>query len=221
MTVQARSSEGLAHLRLYQDGQLIGDRSMSGPQFAGEIALPATGNARWVTALGHRQGRAGLGAANAPAQAGAGLTEPPPRRAGRRRHLCRGTAQADVRQVRCAPLANALKASIGRYYGAESLQLLLDGEATPSAIAAALEKVVATAQPHDTIVFSFAGHGVKGDDGHYYLTPGRLQLRRPQGDGPVLDADRLHSRSRQGARGRHPGLLPSGLSGRRGPGHQR
>jgi len=85
-------------------------------------------------------------------------------------------AKSDARR-----LANALKASIGRYYGAETLQLLLDGEATPSAIAAALEKVVATAQPHDTIVFSFAGHGVKGDDGHYYLTPAGYNSDDPKG----------------------------------------
>ena len=67
--------------------------------------------------------------------------------------------------------------------GVENLQLLLDGEATPSAIAAALEKVVATAQPHDTIVFSFAGHGVKGDDGHYYLTPAGYNSDDPKGTG--------------------------------------
>ena len=50
---------------------------------------------------GHRQGRVGLGAADAAAQAGAGRARPAARRAGRRRHLCRVAAQADLRQVGC------------------------------------------------------------------------------------------------------------------------
>ena len=181
--VQARSSEGLAHLRLYQDGQLIGERSMSGPQFAGEIALPATGNARWVTALATDKGGLVSAPQMLPLKPGPGS---PSRLHGvlvgvdtyAEERLKLTYAKSDARR-----LANALKASIGRYYGAESLQLLLDGEATPSAIAAALEKVVATAQPHDTIVFSFAGHGVKGDDGHYYLTPAGYNSDDPKGTG--------------------------------------
>ena len=99
--VQARSGEGLARLRLYEDGLLIGDRSMSGSQFAGEIALPRNGQCALDHGARHRQGRAGLGAADAPAEAGAGRARPPPRRAGRRRHLCRGAAQAHLCQVRC------------------------------------------------------------------------------------------------------------------------
>ena len=99
--VQARSGEGLARLRLYEDGLLIGDRSMSGSQFAGEIALPADRQCALGHGPGHRQGRARLGAADASAEAGAGRARPPARRAGRRRHLCRGAAQAHLCQVRC------------------------------------------------------------------------------------------------------------------------
>jgi uncharacterized caspase-like protein len=53
----------------------------------------------------------------------------------------------------------------------------------PAAIAAALEETVATAEPQDTIVFSFAGHGVKADDGHYYLTPSGYSSDDPKGTG--------------------------------------
>jgi hypothetical protein len=182
--VQARSGEGLARLRLYEDGLLIGDRSMSGSQFAGEIALPPTGNARWVTAQATDKG----GLVSAPQML---PLKPAPGGSPARLHgvlvgvdtyaeerLKLTYAKSDARR-----LANALKASIGRYYGAENLQLLLDGEATPSAIAAALEKVVATADPRDTIVFSFAGHGVKGDDDHYYLTPAGYNSDYPKGTG--------------------------------------
>jgi caspase domain-containing protein len=183
VVVQARSGEGLARLRLYQDGQLIGEQSLSGPQFAGEIALPATGNARWVTALATDKGGLVSAPQMLPLKPGPGS---PARLLGvlvgvdtyAEERLKLTYAKSDARR-----LANALKASIGRYYGAESLQLLLDAEATPSAIAAALETVVATAEPHDTIVFSFAGHGVKGDDDHYYLTPAGYNSDDSKGTG--------------------------------------
>ena len=122
-------------------------------------------------------------------------------------------AKSDARR-----LAGALKASIGRYYGAENLQVLLDEEATPGAIAAALEIIVATADPHDTIVFSFAGHGVKGDDGHYYLTPAGYNSDDPKGTGLSWTRDLLHSRP---AKARVVVILDSchsGLSGAEGLG---
>ena len=74
-------------------------------------------------------------------------------------------AKSDARR-----LAGALKSGTGRYYGLVGLTTLLDGEATPSAIVSELQKLAAAAKPTDTIVFSFAGHGLRGEDGHYYLT---------------------------------------------------
>ena len=181
--VQARSGEGLAHLRLYEDGLLVGDKSMSGAQFAGEIALPPTGNARWVTAQATDKGGLVSAPQMLPLKPGPGA---PARLHGvlvgvdtyAEARLKLTYAKSDARR-----LAEALKASVGRYYAAESLQLLLDDEATPGAIAAALERIVATADPHDTIVFSFAGHGVKGDDGHYYLTPAGYNSDDSKGTG--------------------------------------
>ena len=118
-------------------------------------------------------------------------------------------------------LAEALKASVGRYYGSESLQLLLDEEATPAAITSALESIVATADPHDTIVFSFAGHGVKGDDDHYYLTPAGYDSNDAKGTGLSWSRISAILGRAKARRGSDPGLLPFGPVGRRGPGHQR
>ena len=42
---------------------------------------------------------------------------------------------------------------------------------------------MATAEAQDTIVFSFAGHGVKGDDDHYYLTSAGYRADDPKGTG--------------------------------------
>lgn len=183
LLVQVRSGEGLAHLRLYQDGQLISERSLSGQQFREEIALPVGSNARWVTALATDTG----GLVSAPQTLPlAPVSGSPGRLYGvlvgvdtyPEQQLKLNYAKSDARR-----LAAAFKASIGRYYGADTLQLLLDDAATPGAIASALEDVVAAADAKDTIVFSFAGHGVKGDDDHYYLTPSGYRSDDSKGTG--------------------------------------
>ena len=181
LRVQARSSTELAHLRVYEDGLLVADRPLSGLQFEGEVTLPAATNARWVTALAIDKG----GLVSSPQAVrlapGSGSTA--------RLHgvlvgvdtysdprLKLTYAKSDARR-----LAGALRSSVGPYYAAESLRLLLDGEAVPAAIAASLEQVVAAAEPQDTIIFSFAGHGMKSDDGHYYLTPSGYNADDPKG----------------------------------------
>ena len=73
-------------------------------------------------------------------------------------------------------LAGALTATGKRYYSAENRTLLLDTHATLDAITAALEQAVSVAGPQDTILFSFAGHGVQDADGRYYLAPTGFQL---------------------------------------------
>src|SRR5260221_3092580 len=125
---------------------------MPGPQYGGESALRETGSARWITALATDRGGLVSAPQMLPLKRGTGA-------AARLHGVLVGVdtyaeerlrltyAKSDARR-----LAEALKASVGRYYGTESLQLLLDEEATPEAITAALERMVATADPHDTII---------------------------------------------------------------------
>src|SRR5581483_5009876 len=183
LRVQARSGEELARLRLYEDGQLFAERSMSGHQYQDEIALPPASNARWVTALAVDRG--GLVSAPQTLPLAPGTAAP-----GRLHGVLVGVDTYPEAQLRLSyarsdaeRLAQALKASTGRYYASEALQVLLDGAATPDAIAAALEGVVAVAEAKDTIVFSLAGHGVKGEDGHYYLTPAGYRSDDTRGTG--------------------------------------
>ena len=181
--VEAHSGEGLAHLRLYEDGLLVADETILGSHFAGELVLPASGTARWVTAQAADQ----RGLISAPQMLPLKPAGGAPARLlgvlvgvdnyGEER-LKLSYAKSDARR-----LAQALQASVGRYYGTEKLHLLLDAEATPEAIAAALEGMVAAADPHDTLVFSFAGHGVKGDDDRYYLAPFGYRIDDPRGSG--------------------------------------
>jgi hypothetical protein len=181
--VEAHSSEGLAQLRLYEDGLLVADEPIVGSRFAGDLVLPAGGNARWVTAQAADQ----RGLISAPQMLPLKPAGGAPARLlgvlvgvdsyGEER-LKLSYAKSDARR-----LAHALQASVGRYYGAENSHLLLDEQATPGAIAAELEGMVAAADPHDTLVFSFAGHGVKGDDERYYLAPFGYRSDDPRGSG--------------------------------------
>lgn len=50
-------------------------------------------------------------------------------------------------------------------------QMLLDEKATRAAILRAAEETIQSAGPNDTIVFTFAGHGVKDQQGKFYLAP--------------------------------------------------
>ena len=102
VAVQARSGDGLARLRLYEDGRLIADKGVSGQAFDGEIAVPPGGSARWLTVLGTDKGGLVSSPQALPLQPGPGRGQPAPRRGRRRRHLCRGAAEADLCQVGCA-----------------------------------------------------------------------------------------------------------------------
>jgi hypothetical protein len=74
-------------------------------------------------------------------------------------------AESDARR-----LASALRAK-GYYRAPSNVTDLIGNRATSDAIIGKLEEVVSRADPTDTIVFSFAGHGLQAEDGRYYLTP--------------------------------------------------
>lgn len=53
---------------------------------------------------------------------------------------------------------------------------LVDAEATPQAILARAEEIVAAGKEGETLVFSFAGHGLTGADGRFYMATGGTDL---------------------------------------------
>src|SRR4051812_28348323 len=50
------------------------------------------------------------------------------------------------------------------------VKLLRDDQATRTAVIEALEALATKAKGSDTVFIFFSGHGVLGEDGHYYLT---------------------------------------------------
>lgn len=75
-----------------------------------------------------------------------------------------GLARADANT-----LAESLDAANGKTIALGERTVLGDGEATPEAVLGAAEKLVQASQPGEHAVFFFAGHGVKGEDGRFYM----------------------------------------------------
>ena len=73
-------------------------------------------------------------------------------------------------------LGAALSANLGQYYARAQATLLLDVKATKDAILSSLKEAAAATSPDDTLVFSFAGHGVQARNGRYYLAPADIDL---------------------------------------------
>ncbi|MEB3067532.1 caspase family protein, partial [Parvimonas micra] len=62
------------------------------------------------------------------------------------------------------------------YYASVEQSLLVDQKASADAIVDALRQAVAKANPADTLMFYFAGHGVQVPEG-YFLTTSQTLLR--------------------------------------------
>jgi hypothetical protein len=181
--VDARSSTGLTNLRFYQDGRLIRDLPINGVMFKDEVMVPPASHARWLTVLAvDRKGILSVPQALRLQARGpksnhlravlVGVDHYPDAR----NNLA--FAGSDARR-----LAEAIRGRSNSYYADQDVRVLIDEQATPQSIIAALENTVTAAGENDTILFSFAGHGVQGGDGHYYLTPSGFQVKDISGTG--------------------------------------
>jgi hypothetical protein len=174
--VHATSSVGLEKVRLYFDGQLVKEEAVTGNDVENIIRVHPSPNARWLTALAiDRKGVISTAHAlrlspsgkrsNALYAVVAGVDKYSPPR------LNLQFARSDATRF-----AAALKARHTIYYATQTIDLLSDESATTQSILSALQVAVAHATPQDTVLFFFAGHGVQGRDGRYYLAPSNLQL---------------------------------------------
>ncbi len=174
--VHTRSSVGLASLRFYYDGQPVHDEPLSGSEFQGEVKIPRSRHARWLTALAiDAKGFVSAAQALRLKPQGGGTNRLLGVVAGVDRYA---DPSIDLTYAKsdASRLAAALKARGTSYYAAQDIELLLDNAATGQSISETLEKAAASATPEDTILFFFAGHGAQGEDGRYYLIPSNIDL---------------------------------------------
>ncbi len=173
----------LSRLRVYQDGQLTSETKLSGREYVSDISVHVAQHVRWLTVLAVDED----GLVSIPQ---AVRLKPALRGSNRLHAVMVGVdTYADPRltlkyaRSDAERLARVLETNAGHYYSDASVARLLDKAATPKAILGALQKAVVAAKPEDTVVFAFAGHGVQGNDGRYYLTPAGYRQEDTPGTG--------------------------------------
>jgi uncharacterized caspase-like protein len=77
-------------------------------------------------------------------------------------------------------LADTLKARAANQYRDTNLILLPDAAATADAIMAELRQVTSIAAPEDTLIISFAGHGVAGIGGKFFFLTSAATAKYPK-----------------------------------------
>jgi Caspase domain len=175
---EARGTVPLKRISFYADGQPIYERDVTGTAFSEDLTIPGAVEARWLTA----QAIDSNGLVSAPQS----IRRAPPGRPTRQLHavlvgndvysnpgLTLKYARHDAER-----LGAVLKSLPGQFYAKSTVGIFTDAAATPDAIRGAIKRAVATANVEDTIVVSFAGHGLQDDQGAYYLTPYGFDDRR-------------------------------------------
>jgi hypothetical protein len=170
LKVTARSGDELKAVRIYQDGHLTDDIAVSGRESARVIPIKRLKNARWITVVAvDKRGYFSKPATVQNAVAGS--------QGGVLRAVTVGIDRydsADLPHLRFAvddatDIANVVERNSARYYGQVVTTRLADATTSPGKITEALKRAVSTAQAGDTVMFFFAGHGVRDRDGAFYL----------------------------------------------------
>ena len=177
LRVAAQSSNSLARLRIFADGQLVDDIAMSGNDVSQVVPVVNTGDARWLTA----QVSDASGLISAPQS----IRLAPPATPTRRLfavlvgndHYANPQYTLEYASHDAERLGAVLAANPGHAYLSSKVKVLANQAATRDAILSELDSAVATAEPGDTVLFSFAGHGIDAPEG-YYLTPSGFDERR-------------------------------------------
>ena len=168
--IEARGTAPLKRVNFYADGQRIYERDIGGHTVAEDLTIPRSVGARWLTA----QAIDSRGLVSAPQSI---------------RWRSSGTSTRELYAVLVGNdiyanpnlkltyarhdaerLGAALQTLPGEFYAKKTVHVLTDAAATREAIGSSIKQVVETAKAEDTIVVSFAGHGLQ-DEGAYYLTP--------------------------------------------------
>jgi hypothetical protein len=182
LRITATSVRQLARLLVYRDGHRIMDRTITGEQYKGDLTVD-TRTGRWLNVVVLDERGLASRAQAIPLKRSA--------RGGGRLHAvligidtyARQSMHLEYARSDAERLGKALESSASRYYTDARITRLLDTQATAVTILDTLRRVVTEAEPQDTILFSFAGHGVKGDEGKLYLTPAEYRTDDVTGTG--------------------------------------
>ncbi|MEC9342982.1 MAG: caspase family protein [Pseudomonadota bacterium] len=169
-TVTPESLGDLRSVRVYQDGVLTDEILALFSGEAVEIDVERLAGARWVSLVAvDEEGLVSLPVGRDLGPDGDVLAQV--------RLLAVGIDQYDDDRVTDLSLAKSdavaldrnLQSLSGKTMELASHTVLSDHAATAEAVLAAARDLVARSKPGEMAVFFFAGHGVKGEDGRYYM----------------------------------------------------
>jgi hypothetical protein len=174
VSVAARSSEVLRSIRLFVDGVPVEEIPSSGSFASAQRDISIAQGAHWVTAVAYDSSGyssvpksvrvSGVGSSIAKGRlfyVGIAVDQYP--------GIPNGNLRFAKRDMQL--LADTLKARAGVQYRDIRTVLLGDTQVTPESIVGALNSAVSEAKPEDTVIVSFAGHGI-GNKGFFFLTSG-------------------------------------------------
>jgi hypothetical protein len=164
---------GAVELRIYQDGLRTDTIAIEAGSTTASFDVPRVAGARWISVV---------------ATGGDGLVSRPIGREmpgatisrSKLHALTVGVDRYDARELAdlrfaaadARTLRDAFAALDGRSLDVGTLESLADDEATPGAVLERARDIVAAAGEGETVVFSFAGHGLTGPDGRFYMATG-------------------------------------------------
>lgn len=164
------ATQGAVEVRVYQDGLRTDVVPVAGTD--GRLALDVTyaEGARWVSLVA--AGGDGLVSLPVGRSLAAEARELPTVHAltvGVDEYDAPAIADLSFARSDARTLADALSAVSGKSLRLGISSSLMDGEATPAAILSHAQHIVETAKAGQTVVISFAGHGLAGADGRFYM----------------------------------------------------
>ena len=180
--VAAQSQTELKTMRLFVDGVPIEEIPLSGQTATINRSISISQGVHWVTAVAYDT--AGFSSIPKSARVN-GATSPLSK--GRLFYVgvavdqYPGIPEGNLRYAKrdMQLLADTLKARAASQYSDTEITLLADASATPEAVIAALQQVTTSAKPEDTLILSFAGHGVAGSGGQFFFMTGTATVEDP------------------------------------------
>jgi uncharacterized caspase-like protein len=169
--VRATSPTDLKTLRLFDDGELVKELPLEGRQSSSRITFENGLKGRWLTVVAEDT----KGFFSTPLS----IQSPAAASTDRVLHAVlvgidaynQPEMKLNFASSDAGRLAGALQSQRGKYFAQVQVTQLLDRNAGANAILTALESAVSSAKPGDIVFFSFAGHGIKGAAGLFYLAP--------------------------------------------------
>ncbi len=167
----------VVELRVYQDGLRTDTISVNADATKAAFDVQRVDGARWVSVLAtSRAGLVSIPLGREVSRESTLLTKLHALTVGIDQYAAADLADLHFAGADARTLRDAFASLDGNSLDLGTVVSLVDNAATPDAILSTTSKIIAAAGPGETVVFSFAGHGVTGPDGRFYMATTETDL---------------------------------------------